>query len=692
MSDIRSFEIDLDLKQNILVTLLCKQLDNLNIKFNIWNDGQVADINNYKCRLKALKSDYIPLIQNTDISISGNIVTVEADEQLTTTSGMVKTELQFIDKTTGKKKSSFNLNIKVVSGALEADRTISKATITLLEQLDNKLNQIEDIEAVVEEAKIVKDELVTKTNEANTIKNELEAATTNAENKKNEINTAVTNANNKIEEVNTSISNANASKEALDTSKKNADTLKESLDESIDIGNTLRTNLDAANSLATNNKTALDNSNQDATNTKNELEELNSNATNIKNELDNSNNLATTNKSELDKANNLAQTNKTALDEANALAEHNIEELNKLGDVTELAKQVETNKIDIASINNKIGTTELTTTDKSISGAIEEVKEIADKNTTQLKDLANPSILINGDFRKPINQRNFSRRSYTGSNWAYGIDRWVIGILDSTGQSECILNDGYISLKSKANDGCVNMYTLLENPQLYYGETLTASFKYRIVEGQPNCVCAIAYNNLIKNGVFFDYNKSENKLIADGQWHVYTFTYTVSGEKVNDNFTSFLVGTGMLQKNADDDDYTWVKPTVDTQIDIEWAKLEIGSKATPFVPRPYAEELALCKRYYELFNATCTIGDKIGNEANKHVISSVSYTVEKRVVPTVTYGEVNWVHVAIVPNTALSTAVDSNTRFLLPVFDTTGYEYNGVNLVTINGSADAEIY
>ena len=228
---------------------------------------------------------------------------------------------------------------------------------------------------------------------------------------------------------------------------------------------------------------------------------------------------------------------------------------------------------------------------------INNLQEQIDENTAQLNDLANPSILINGDFRKPINQRNFSRRSYTGSNWAYGIDRWVIGILDSTGQSECILNDGYISLKSKANDGCINMYTLLENPQLYYGETLTASFKYRIVEGQPNCVCTTAYNNLIKNGAFFDYNKSENKLIADGQWHVYTFTYTVSGEKVNDNFTSFLVGTGMLQKNADDDDYTWVKPTVNTQIDIEWAKLEIGSKATPFVPRPYGEELALCRRY-----------------------------------------------------------------------------------------------
>ncbi|MDU4479674.1 hypothetical protein, partial [Clostridium sp.] len=37
--------------------------------------------------------------------------------------------------------------------------------------------------------------------------------------------------------------------------------------------------------------------------------------------------------------------------------------------------------------------------------SIKDVKEIADNNTTQLKDLANPSLLINGDFRNPVNQR-----------------------------------------------------------------------------------------------------------------------------------------------------------------------------------------------------------------------------------------------------------------------------------------------
>ena len=32
--------------------------------------------------------------------------------------------------------------------------------------------------------------------------------------------------------------------------------------------------------------------------------------------------------------------------------------------------------------------------------------------------------------------------------------------------------------------------------------------------------------------------------------------------------------------------------------DVEWMKLEIGDHATPYVPRLYAEELELCRRYY----------------------------------------------------------------------------------------------
>ena len=49
-----------------------------------------------------------------------------------------------------------------------------------------------------------------------------------------------------------------------------------------------------------------------------------------------------------------------------------------------------------------IGTTELTTTDKSISGAIEEVKEIADNNTTQLNEITN-KITFKNENITPLN-------------------------------------------------------------------------------------------------------------------------------------------------------------------------------------------------------------------------------------------------------------------------------------------------
>lgn len=273
MSDIRNLEIDLDIKQKLLVTVNCKQLDNLSLKFNIWDNGQVAYLSNYKCRLKALKSDQIPLIQNTDIDVSGNEVTVEADEQLTTTSGIVKTELQFIDKITGKKKTSFDLNIKVISSTLESDRTISKATVTLLEKLDNKLDQIEDIGNILDEAKTIKTGLETDITTANTSKSNLEIATTNANNKKQEVNTTITNATNKITEVNTSISNATISKNDLDTSKANADTSKTNLD-SANIQ--AETNIEALNALGD-----VTNLAQQVQTNKDNIDELNLNKTNI---------------------------------------------------------------------------------------------------------------------------------------------------------------------------------------------------------------------------------------------------------------------------------------------------------------------------------------------------------------------------------------------------------------------------
>ncbi|MBY6932250.1 viral A-type inclusion protein, partial [Clostridium botulinum] len=247
MSNTHNLEIDVDLKENLIITATCKQLDDLNLTFNVWNNGEMVDLSEYKCRLKAFKQDQIPLIQNTSININNNVVNIIADEQFTTTSGTVKVELQFINKNTGKKKSTFNIIFKVMQSVLEVERSISKATCTLLKEIDYKLDQIEDIKLDIIEAVKVKNDLNTSRTDANDMNNKLKTTTTNADNKKKEVETAINNASNKIKEVqdstnaantakqavDSSVVQANASKQALDTSKVNADNTKKEVDNSI---------------------------------------------------------------------------------------------------------------------------------------------------------------------------------------------------------------------------------------------------------------------------------------------------------------------------------------------------------------------------------------------------------------------------------------------------------------------------
>lgn len=58
---------------------------------------------------------------------------------------------------------------------------------------------------------------------------------------------------------------------------------------------------------------------------------------------------------------------------------------------------------------------------------------------------------------------------------------------------------------------------------------------------------------------------------------------------------------------------------------LNWVKLELGETATPFVPRPYVEELMICKRYFNVVNMQSrftlvnTNGDTFGMNTNNSV-------------------------------------------------------------------------
>ncbi|NFO12759.1 hypothetical protein FDB34_00800 [Clostridium botulinum] len=239
----------LDINNKYTVDFNCKQLDDIILKIIVYDKSLPADLSDYNCRLKAFKADQVPLIQNTNITIKENIIEIKASKQLTTTAGAVKAELQFINKNTLEKKSTFYINIEVVASVLDVDGVVSTPTCTILEEIDNKLDQIEDIKLDVLEAIKVKNDLNTSRTDANNMNNTLKTTTTNADNKKKEVETAINNASNKIKEVqdstnaantakqavDNSVISANSTKQALDTSKVNADNTKKEVDNSIKI-------------------------------------------------------------------------------------------------------------------------------------------------------------------------------------------------------------------------------------------------------------------------------------------------------------------------------------------------------------------------------------------------------------------------------------------------------------------------
>nr|DAL67398.1 MAG TPA: BppU domain protein [Caudoviricetes sp.] len=230
VSDIQKYELDIDLKENIIVYVECKQLDSLNLIFNVYDDGAVADLTNYKARLKAYKSDTIPLIQNTNVDITNNVTKIIADEQLTTTSGITKIELQFINKVTGEKKTSFDIHLKVIASTLEVNRSISKATCTLLEELEEALDKVEDLNA--------------NTIEAIKVNNELKNTTIpTAKSSNTSLSTSITDGRKLKNDLDTSSNNATTIKNDLDSSRERAALVNEKLESNINKADPLNTNL-----------------------------------------------------------------------------------------------------------------------------------------------------------------------------------------------------------------------------------------------------------------------------------------------------------------------------------------------------------------------------------------------------------------------------------------------------------------
>lgn len=236
-------------------------------------------------------------------------------------------------------------------------------------------------------------------------------------------------------------------------------------------------------------------------------------------------------------------------------------------------------------------------------------KQIDYNALANLPTISNPNLLINGDFRNPVNQRGQTTYIAENAQTIYTIDRWRTKGLTVT------VNSASITIKNNGNT--------------------VWGFIQKFEKPLPNSIYTISLKALSVTG-----------------------TVNVRCTKSDDTYESQLgvtTGTSALTVTGDVSDVTFVL-TAGSQIEVEWIKLEQGSSATLFTPRLYVEELALCQRYYVKSNG---IRLPIINGTSS-LFMTIPLTTTMRVIPTIIFSKTNIVIVRDNMATSLSCTIGAN--------------------------------
>lgn len=203
-----------------------------------------------------------------------------------------------------------------------------------------------------------------------------------------------------------------------------------------------------------------------------------------------------------------------------------------------------------------------------VIGAINKIEngDLSVKSAERAFNVSNENMLLNGNFQ--VNQRGQVSYELEGNNYTF--DRWqgFSGLVVSKTDKGIFIDN----LKGLSN-GCFQQK--LENKfSDFAGKLITISAK---VNGEM--VKATAQIPSSKPSVETHFISKSLGILNAGTSETYL------------RFTMFANGTLS---------FNFYIPTC-SSFELEWAKLEIGEYPTTFVPRVYAEEFALCQRYYRVY-------------------------------------------------------------------------------------------
>lgn len=249
-----------------------------------------------------------------------------------------------------------------------------------------------------------------------------------------------------------------------------------------------------------------------------------------------------------------------------------------------------------------------------------EFNEFKDDVNSHLNEIAKPNFLFNGGFT--INQRK--KNQYT-ENYKYTVDRWqLINANKDPSTMSGVLNvgDGYVELTGMGDQQLFIQQPLLEECKWLSGKTITFSIDARI-------------ENMKQGSVFFQINYLKEgstdvntKIVVDNTqinslWRRYNVSTTLP-----ENIKKLLVICGSFN-----DTNTGYDPVnSECKMYFKDAKLEVGSVPTPFVPRSYGEELALCQRYFRVISLSELYGNAYATDGKGHISCTIP---TMRIPPTI---------------------------------------------------------
>lgn len=267
-------------------------------------------------------------------------------------------------------------------------------------------------------------------------------------------------------------------------------------------------------------------------------------------------------------------------------------------------------------------------------------------------DSSNPNLLINGDFQ--VWQRGTSGSGNNANSPFYVADRW---------QAYSSASSTYTA-NSKNSDGSMNVAV---------DGSGTCTFKQILENALPSGNYTISFEVIALTGTVKLYylDNGSNKHALNVVQGVNTVTVSTTALK---EISFYLYGASTLQ--------------------LKWVKLEQGSINTPFVPRLYVEELAMCKRYYQSFKGNCFVLYEYGDTGYSTYMVSINFD-EMRTNPTLgymafAYNDVSGTYASSEGFSTLRDSSPSRVQVITNSFATK--KHSNCNTIDVFCSLDAEIY